>query len=208
MIQIRTLASTMLAAFGAIGGARTALHAAATEPTATVVSVSVVPTTGRADVVIRIDGAIALKHFTLTNPDKIVIDLSGATLGLPTADAYDGVSRGGITRIRYSQFTKTVVRVVLTLDAMRTYEVTQSNGEVHVSVAGNTEQFDSWQVSSKSAAPAALAMVQPDRVTCSRSRRGTPRSARAKPSPPRSHRSRARSSTRATSRVPRSIREL
>src|SRR4051812_46966783 len=101
MIPIRTLASAMLAAFGAIG-AHPALTPTATEENdATVVALSVVPTTGRADVVIRIDGTISLKHFTLSNPDKIVVDLSGATLGLPAGDAYDGVARGGITRIRY-----------------------------------------------------------------------------------------------------------
>ena len=94
---------------------------------ATVVSLSVVPRTGRADVVVRVDGSVTFKHFTLAKPDKIVVDIAGATLGLPDGDAYDGVARGGITRIRYSQFTKTVVRVVLTLDAPHAYTV--SNDE-------------------------------------------------------------------------------
>jgi type IV pilus assembly protein PilQ len=143
MILFRTLASSMLAAFGAIGS-----HAAPAKPTAneaTVVSLSVVPNTGRADVIIRVDGTISYKHFTLTKPDKIVLDLNGATLGMPSGDAYDGVSRGGITRIRYSQFTKTTVRVVMTLDAAHTYDVKQQNGEVRVSVDGAAEKFEPWQ---------------------------------------------------------------
>ena len=144
MILFRTLASSMLAAFGAVGS-----HAAPAVPTsneATVVSLSVVPNTGRADVVIRVDGTIAYKHFTLTKPDKIVLDLSGATLGMPGGDAYDGVARGGITRIRYSQFTKTTVRVVVTLDAAHTYDVKQQNGEVRISVDGSAEKFEPWQI--------------------------------------------------------------
>ena len=144
MILFRTLASSMLAAFGAIGS-----HAAPAVPTsneATVVSLSVVPNTGRADVVVRVDGTISYKHFTLTKPDKIVLDLSGATLGMPSGDAYDGVSRGGITRIRYSQFTKTTVRVVVTLDAAHTYEVKQQGGEVRISVDGSAEKFEPWQI--------------------------------------------------------------
>ena len=84
------------------------------------------------------------KHFTLSKPDKIVVDLGGATLGLPAGDAYDGVARGGITRIRYSQFTKTVVRVVLTLDAPHSYTVAQKNGEVRISVDGAKGRFDPW----------------------------------------------------------------
>src|SRR6478672_6025420 len=136
MILSRTLASSMLAAFGAIGSpAATVAHPAPNE--ATVVSLSVVPATGHANVVIRVDGAVTYKHFVLSKPDKIVVDLTNATLGVPAGDSYDGVARGGITRIRYSQFTKSVVRVVLTLDAAHTYDVTQQSGEVRVSIDGS-----------------------------------------------------------------------
>ena len=144
MILLRTLASSMLAAFGAIGSPA-AIAANPTPNEATVVSLSVVPTTGRADVVIRVDGAVTYKHFILAKPDKIVVDLAGATLAVPAGDAYDGVARGGITRIRYSQFTKSVVRVVLTLDAAHTYDVTQQSGEVRISVDGSSEKFEPWQ---------------------------------------------------------------
>jgi len=145
MILSRTLASSMLAAFGAIGSpAATVAHPATNE--ATVVSLSVVPATGHANVVIRVDGAVTYKHFVLSKPDKIVVDLTNATLGVPAGDAYDGVSRGGITRIRYSQFTKSVVRVVLTLDAAHTYDVTQQSGEVRLSIDGGAEKFAPWQV--------------------------------------------------------------
>jgi type IV pilus assembly protein PilQ len=165
----RTLASAAFFALGAIGGspaaAMTHVDPRATLPGngATVVSLSVVPTTGRADVVIRLDGAVTLKHFTLTKPDKIVVDMSGATLGLPAYDTYDGVARGGITRVRYSQFTKSVVRVVLTLDAMRTYAVTQKDGEVRVSVVTTAAPFDPWKIGSDAVASddAPLAHVQP-----------------------------------------------
>src|SRR6185437_1140843 len=96
-------------------------------------------------------------------PDKIVVDMSGATLALPQGDAYDGVARGGITRIRYSQVTKTVVRVVLTLDAPHAYDVTQSNGEIHITVDGANDKFAPWRLTSESAdaLPVAPAVTQP-----------------------------------------------
>src|SRR5512142_3100469 len=127
MIAHRTLATAMLVAFGAVGGRPAVLSAIETPNDATVTSLSVVPATGagHADVVIRVDGTISYKHFILSRPDKIVVDISGATLGLPAGDSYDGVPRGGITRIRYSQFTKSVVRVVLTLDAPHNYTVSE-----------------------------------------------------------------------------------
>jgi type IV pilus assembly protein PilQ len=148
MIHHRTLASAMLVAFGAIGGRPAALSALPTPNDATVTSLSVVPATGagHADVVIHVDGTITLKHFILSKPDKIVIDMTGATLGLPAGDSYDGVARGGITRIRYSQFTKSVVRVVLTLDAPHDYTVSQDGAEVHVSIDGAGAKFSPWQV--------------------------------------------------------------
>ncbi len=158
----RTLASAMLVAFGAIGGARPAAILALPTPNdATVTSLSVVSTSasgsGRADVVIHVEGPITLKHFVLTKPDKIVIDVSGATLGLPLGDSYDGVSRGGITRIRYSQFTKTVVRVVLALDAPHNYTVAEDHGDIRVSVEGAGEKFAPWQVG---ASPSATTKTQ------------------------------------------------
>ena len=109
------------------------------------------PRTGRADVVVRVDGSVSLKHFTLAKPDKIVLDLTGATLACPQGDAYDGVARGGITRIRYSQFTKTIVRVVLTLDAPHSYTVSNDNGELHISVDGADREFSPWQVGAEHA---------------------------------------------------------
>jgi len=143
----RTLSSAMLVALAAIS-TRPARAAVVPPNDATVVALSVVPnraTNNRADVVIRVDGSVTLKHFTLTKPDKIVVDISGATLALPAGDSYDGVARGGITRIRYSQFMKSVVRVVLTLDAAHTYTVTQDAGQVRVAVDGAGDNFEPWQ---------------------------------------------------------------
>ena len=90
MIQLRTLASSMLVAFGAFAG-RPALAASIPRVNdATVISLSVVPRTGRADVVVRVDGSVTFKHFTLNKPDKIVIDLESFATTDPVDDAPDG----------------------------------------------------------------------------------------------------------------------
>jgi type IV pilus assembly protein PilQ len=171
MMSFRTLSSAMLVALAAIG-TRPARAAVVPPNDATVVAVSVVPnraTNGRADVVIRVDGSITLKHFTLNKPDKIVVDIAGATLGLPAGESYDGVARGGITSIRYSQFMKSVVRVVLTLDAPHTYTVTQDAGQVRVAVDGAGEKFTAWQTG-KADVAARPARVEPVEPTVSPSR--------------------------------------
>src|SRR5262249_33807841 len=110
MISHRTLATAMFVAAGVVGGKAAAASLVAGPPLppndAKVTALSVVPNAAapaggaRADVVIRVDGAITFKHFTMTHPDKIVVDLAGASLGMPGGDSYDGVARGGITRVR------------------------------------------------------------------------------------------------------------
>jgi type IV pilus assembly protein PilQ len=162
MIYSRTLASAMLAAFGAVGARPTAGSARPMPNDATVISLSVVPRTGRADVVVRVEGSVSFKHFTLAKPDKIVVDLANTSLGLPDGDAYDGVSRGGITRIRYSQFTRTVVRVVVTLDGPHPYTVTNENGALHISIDGAANGFSPWAIGDNRETKAeALARVEP-----------------------------------------------
>lgn len=156
MISLRTLASAMLVAFGAFA-ARPAHAAVPTvsrgEGEATVTSLSVVPSASSADVLIKVSGKVAFDHFMLSKPDKIVIDMKGATLGLPSGEAYDGVERGPIKGVRYSQFTKTTVRVVITLDAPHQYGVIQENGELHVSIDGGGDSFEPWTMG-KTAQPA------------------------------------------------------
>ncbi len=124
-----------------------------------VTSLSVVPTTGRAEVIIGIGGPVHVQDFTLRNPDKIVVDITGATLGLPPGNYYDRVARGGILNVRYSQYRKNVVRVVLTLDNARHYSVVRTSGEIHVAVDGANETFAAWHIGDAPLAKATINVV-------------------------------------------------
>ena len=62
-----------------------------------VISLSVVPMTGRAEVVIAVDGSVDVQDFTLSKPARVVIDLKGARLTMP-ARLYDKVQRGAKSR--------------------------------------------------------------------------------------------------------------
>jgi type IV pilus assembly protein PilQ len=112
--------------------------------TGAVTALSVVPGTGRADVVIAVDGAVDVMDFTLEAPQRIVIDLRGATLKMP-ASLYDKVSRGGIINIRMAQYREDMVRVVLDMDARREYTVVRGDHDVKISVAGS-DAFAAWRV--------------------------------------------------------------
>jgi type IV pilus assembly protein PilQ len=126
-----------------------------------VTSLSVVPASGRAELVIGVAGGVEVADFTLRSPDRIVLDVSGASLGFG-ARGYDHVARGGITDVRFSQYRKNTVRVVIYLDSPRSYEVSKVDGEVRVSVTTDpAAKFAGWHVGSQRAEPAVADRAAP-----------------------------------------------
>jgi type IV pilus assembly protein PilQ len=128
---------------------------------ASVHTVSVVPASGKTEVVIGVNAAVQVRDFTLGSPHRVVIDLQGATLDM-SGRRYDKVARGGITNIRYSQFRPNVVRVVVELDAVHPYEVKRAEGEIRVAISGGNVASTSWS-SSRTANYAAAPAATPKR---------------------------------------------
>ena len=113
-----------------------------------VTSLSVVPASGRAELVIGVAGDVEVADFTLRSPDRIVLDITGASLGMGSR-SYDHVTRGAITDVRVSQYRKNTVRVVINLDGPRSYEITKEGGEVRVAVsADGAASFAAWHAGS------------------------------------------------------------
>ena len=129
--------------------------AAAKVPGGEVTAVTVQPAAGRAEVVIGIRGSVDVKDFVLRNPDRLVLDVLGASLSA-AGTAYDGVNRAGVRNVRYSQYQPGVVRVVLDLDALKNYTVVRDSDAIRV-VFNATGTFLSWS----SLTPAALPPAQP-----------------------------------------------
>ena len=108
-------------------------------------SLAVVSTSGRAEVVIAVDGSVSIQDFSLADPSRVVLDLKGARLTSPTR-LYDHVPRGGVTNLRAAQYRENTVRVVIDLDAEHKYAVTRNATEVHIAIdapAGAT--FAAWR---------------------------------------------------------------
>ena len=115
-----------------------------------VTGVSVQASPGRADIVINVRGAVEVRDFMLQGPDRLVLDVMGARLN-KFAGVYDGVKRGGVLNVRYSQFDRDVVRIVLTLDEAKDYHVERGTDAIRVSF-GTDQSFLAW--SSSAAQPA------------------------------------------------------
>lgn len=112
-----------------------------------VTAVSIMPSDGRADVVVSVSGPVQIQDFTVPSPHRIVVDITGARL-MPLANAYDRVARGGIANVRLAQYRTDVVRLVLDVDGEREYSVKQDDQTIRISLAGAT-QFAAWHSSGK-----------------------------------------------------------
>lgn len=123
-----------------------------------VTGVSVQPSPGRAEVVITLRGAVEVRDFVLQNPDRLVIDLLGAKLSAVGA-RYDGVNRGGVVNLRYSQYRPDVVRIVLQLDGAKDYNLIRTADAVRVSF-GAEDPFLAWSSRGGSARAARAPEVQ------------------------------------------------
>ncbi|HET7427797.1 MAG TPA: AMIN domain-containing protein, partial [Gemmatimonadales bacterium] len=118
-----------------------------------VTAVSLAPSAGKTEIVVNVRGAVDVRDFLLAAPDRLVLDVVGAKLGGTTASLYDGVKRGGVLNLRYSQFRPDVVRIVVDLDGPQTYKVDRSDNAIRVSF-GSGEGFQAWS-STDAAVPAA-----------------------------------------------------
>ena len=132
-------------------------------------AVSLLPSSGRAELVIAVQGAVTVADRTLPDPSRIVLDVSGATLaaGMDRI-SYDGVKRAGVLNVRVKQFTPDVVRIVLDLEQLVPYRVERTAEAIRVSF-GTAQSFVAWTggvtaasaESAPAAAPAAPAEAIP-----------------------------------------------
>ena len=137
----RVIRAVLAAAFLA-GAAPAALSAA--PPAGELTAVRITSAPGRVDFVMQVQGAVRVSDFYLADPDRLVLDVAGATLRSGQVRLYDGVTRGGITNVRYSQFKPGVVRIVLDLEAPRPYSIEQQGDQVRVSFTGDMPSFQAW----------------------------------------------------------------
>ncbi|MDQ3950942.1 MAG: AMIN domain-containing protein, partial [Gemmatimonadota bacterium] len=150
MRRIGTLVAAAVVALGVTAWrADSALGARSHVPAAgesAVTSLSILPGKGAAEIVIGVSGPVTVRDFILHSPDKIVVDITGATLAMAPSN-YDEANRGGIVDVRYSQYRKNVVRIALTLDDARKYNMVRYPNEIRVKVrAEEPVLFVAWHV--------------------------------------------------------------
>lgn len=118
------------------------LMALLADPTS-VRDVSVRPAEGRTEVVIEFDGAVQVRDFRLSNPERLVIDVTGARQTLPRA-RYTDIERGGIVSLRVSQYQPEVVRLVFDLKEPVQYSLDNNGGVITLSFPNREGPFAPW----------------------------------------------------------------
>jgi type IV pilus assembly protein PilQ len=125
---------------------------AGTPTSGEVTSISVVPTPGRAEVVVNIRGAVDVEDFVLSNPARLVVDVKNARLQRG-GSSYDGVNRGGILNVRLGQYQPSVVRIVIELSELKDYRVDEAGDAIRISF-GSENSFLTWSSVSPADQPA------------------------------------------------------
>jgi type IV pilus assembly protein PilQ len=149
----KILSATLLA--GLLGPVAT-LARAEGPGTGEVTAVSLAPAAGKAELVIAVKGAVDVRDFVLTSPDRLVLDVVGAKLSDAAPSAYDGMVRGGVLNLRYSQFRPDIVRIVVELDGPKAYEVSRQGESIKVAF-GAEQGFQAWSSTEADAEPMAKA---------------------------------------------------
>jgi type IV pilus assembly protein PilQ len=137
---------------------------AGTSTSGEVTSIAVVPTPGRAEVVVNIRGAVVAEDFVLSDPARLVVDVKNARLQRG-GGLYDGVNRAGILNVRLGQYQPSVVRIVIELAELKDYTVDQSNDAIRISF-GAERSFLTWSSTAPAdeAAPAVRPVSRPEVV--------------------------------------------
>jgi type IV pilus assembly protein PilQ len=120
---------------------------------ADVTELRVEPVAGYTEIVVRTSDVVSYSDFLLTNPARLIVDLKGARHAL-SKDNFENIDRGGVVRVRTSQFRDDVVRVVVELTSPTSYTLTQQGEEIRVSFPNLTgDAFRSWASGPSKRAP-------------------------------------------------------
>ncbi len=117
--------------------------------------VRIAPVGEETQITVFVEGEVEVSDFMLANPARLILDLEGATLALPR-EIFEPIGRGGVIRIRSSQFRPDVVRLVFDLTTESDYRLSREDGAIRVSFPNPGGRFAQWSSDGPGAPPVAL----------------------------------------------------
>ncbi len=92
------------------------------------------------------EGEVSHTEFLLRNPTRLVVNIEGARHALGRW-SYEEIARGGVVRMRSSQFTDDVVRLVFELTTDGEHEIVERADGITVRLDNPGGRFDPWSTS-------------------------------------------------------------
>lgn len=117
--------------------------------------VRISPAGHETEITVLVRGDVLVTDFMLANPPRLILDLEGAKHAL-SQETYEAVGRGGVMRVRSSQFRPEVVRLVFDLTAVTEYDVQSVDDGIRVRFQNPGEAFASWSSGATAAPPRAV----------------------------------------------------
>ena len=117
---------------------------------------------GVTEVVISCDDVPDAKDFTLTKPDRLVLDIKGATIGFGNKTL--ALNRGGITNISTSHFDREggIARVVIEMSSSPSYILMTEESDIVIKLTTKeTAQFAEWKATTAEMQVAAVTPAPP-----------------------------------------------
>jgi type IV pilus assembly protein PilQ len=117
------------------------------DPSGDVEEVRIAPEGTRTEITIFTRGDVEARDFLLQDPARLIVDLEGARHSL-SGHSFEGIARGGVIRLRSSQFRQDVVRLVFDLSAPVDYAVEEEGDRIRVRFSNPGGAFAAWSTSS------------------------------------------------------------
>ncbi len=119
------------------------IAASALDPAGSVQEVRISPAGSETEIAILTVGEVEVREFALADPARLIVDVYGAESTLSRA-VYDAIGRGGVVRLRSSQFREDVVRLVFDLAGMAEYRSEKEPDRFIVRFANPAGVFEAW----------------------------------------------------------------
>jgi len=127
----------------------------AVAPAGRVQEVRISPSGDETEIAVITYGDVEVRDFILRDPARLILDVHGAVNELPEG-TFEGIGRGGIVRLRSSQFRDDVVRLVFDLARPANYHTTDDGGHYTVRFANPGATFEPWSSGSVMAGTVAM----------------------------------------------------
>ncbi len=127
----------------------------AVAPTGRVQEVRISPNGDETEIAVITNGDVEIRDFNLRDPARLILDVHGAVNELPEG-TFEGIGRGGVVRLRSSQFRDDVVRLVFDLARPANYHTANDGERFTVGFTNPGGDFEPWSTNSVTSGTVAM----------------------------------------------------